>query len=341
MLGFGLIGYGAWGRHHAEAIVAAPGARLAAIACRTEATAEAARRDFPGVPVVRDYRDLLARADVDVVDIVLPNHLHAEAGVAALEAGKHVLLEKPMACTPAECDALIAGAERSGRVLSIGHELRLSGQWGAIKRLIDDGAIGAPRYAHFSLFRFPYRRGAGGWRYERDRIGSWILEEPVHAFDFVLWYFERLGDPAAIVAHGAGTRGAGLYDDFSAVVRFPGGAYAVVTQTLAAFEYHQVVEVVGTDGAVRGWWSGTLDRTLEPAFELKALVRGATAPAVVPVARSGEVFELRDQLARTVEAFAAGRPLVTGTEARKRVVLCLEAERSIRDGREIALDLSA
>jgi myo-inositol 2-dehydrogenase/D-chiro-inositol 1-dehydrogenase len=339
---FGLIGYGAWGRHHADAIAAAPGARLAAIACATAATAAAARRDFPDVPVHLDYRDLLARADVDAVDIVVPNHLHAEVGVAALERGKDVLLEKPMACTALECDALIAAAARAGRVLSIGHELRLSAQWGRVKTLIDAGDIGEPLYALFELFRFPYRRGAGGWRYQRARVGSWILEEPVHAFDFALWYFEDAGDPISVSAIGNGKgREEGMYDNVSAIVRFPGGRHAVVTQTLAAFEYHQVVEVVGTEGAVRGWWSGALDRTLEPRFELKAQRRGQSAPEVIPIERSGEVFELRAQLARTAAAFEARRPLVTGEEARKRVILCREAERSIVEGREIALSLAA
>src|SRR5262249_57976150 len=90
----------------------------------------------------------------------------AGVGVAALEKGKDVLLEKPMARTPGECDQLIAAARRTGRVLSIGHELRLSAQWGRIKAMIDTGDIGTPRYALFALFRFAYRRGGGGGRDE-------------------------------------------------------------------------------------------------------------------------------------------------------------------------------
>jgi myo-inositol 2-dehydrogenase / D-chiro-inositol 1-dehydrogenase len=338
VLRFGLIGYGAWGRHHAAAIAAAPGAALVAIACRTEATAASARRDFPGVAIDLDYRALLRRPDVDAVSIALPNHLHAEVGVAALEHGKDVLLEKPMARTPAECDQLIAAGRRAGRVLSIGHELRLSAQWGRIKAMIDAGDIGGPRYALFALFRFPYRRGADGWRYDRARVGSWILEEPVHAFDLLLWYFDQVGDPESVSATGSrASREDGLSDEFTAVVRFPGGRHAVITQTLAAFEYHQVVEVVGDEGAVRGWWSGALDRALEPRFELRARRRGAE-PEIIPVARSGEVFELEAQIARTVTAFEARRALVTGAEAKKRVLMCVEAERSMREGREIPLN---
>ncbi len=334
----GLIGYGAWGRHHADAIRKAPGAALGGIACRTEATAAAARTDHPGIPVHRDYRDLLARPEIDAVDIVVPTHLHAEIGVAALAAGKHVLLEKPMAATIEACDRLIAAAARHQRVLSIGHEFRLSTQWGAVKQLVDAGEIGAPMYALVSLFRFPYRQGAEGWRYARAKVGSWILEEPIHFFDSVMWYFEKWGDPTSVLAvANSKHREDGMDDNFSTIVRFPGSLYAVITQTLAGFEHHHVMEVVGAEGSIRTWWSGTMDRTLHPTFELKVQRRGRSAPETLSLPPSGEVFELEEQLTRTVAAFRQGRPLVSGEEARKRVLICLEAEHSLREGREISL----
>src|SRR5262249_38757152 len=91
LMRFGLIGYGLFGRHHARAIAQAPGATLAAIACRSRETADSARRDWPDASVDLDYQALLARRDVDAVDIVVPNDLHEEIGVAAPEAGKDVL----------------------------------------------------------------------------------------------------------------------------------------------------------------------------------------------------------------------------------------------------------
>jgi myo-inositol 2-dehydrogenase / D-chiro-inositol 1-dehydrogenase len=121
----GLIGYGAWGKYHAAAIRATPGALLAGICCKSEASAADARRAYPDIQIVRDYRTLLARSDVDAVDIVVPTHLHADIGFAALEAGKDVLLEKPMAATVADCDRLIHAANRMNRVPTVGHELRL------------------------------------------------------------------------------------------------------------------------------------------------------------------------------------------------------------------------
>jgi myo-inositol 2-dehydrogenase/D-chiro-inositol 1-dehydrogenase len=238
-----LIGYGAWGKHHAAAIRAAPGLTLAGVACGGEVSAAAARDELGGVPVYRDYRELLGDPSIDAVDIVTPNHLHGEMGVAALEAGKDVLLEKPMAVTVAECDRLVAAAERSGRVLSIGHELRVSGQWSAIKTMIDAGEIGEPLHALVTLFRYPYRPGSGGWRYAAERVGSWILEEPVHFFDFVMWYFERPAIPPPS-SRSAARAGGGMSDNLSTIVRFPARAYAVITQTLAGFEHHNVVETV-------------------------------------------------------------------------------------------------
>jgi len=335
---FGLIGFGAWGKLHAEAIRKAPGAELAAIACASEASAQAAREAYPQARVDRDWRALIADPSLEAVDIVVPNHLHAEMAIAALDAGKDVLLEKPMASTIVECEQILAAVRRTGRVLSVGHEFRISTQWGFIKRLIEAGEIGDLLYANVSLFRFPYRQGSGGWRYGRDTVGSWILEEPVHFFDMLMWWFAGVGDPASVQAFGNSKgRGAGMYDNFSAVMRWPGGPYALVTQTLAGFEHHHVVEVVGREGSVRTWWSGTMDRTLTPKHELKVQRKGASAYEIVELGPSGEVFELEEQLARVVEAFRERRPLVSAEEARKTVMVCLEAERAVAEGTEIAL----
>jgi myo-inositol 2-dehydrogenase/D-chiro-inositol 1-dehydrogenase len=346
-LKFGLIGYGLWGKHHAEAIVKAPGAELAAIACHSEATAAAARARFPELPVHVGYHELLADPSIEAVDIVVPNHMHEEVGIAALKAGKHVLLEKPMALSVKACDNLMAAAEASGKVLTIGHEFRLSTQWGKLKELVAEGAIGKPLYANVSLFRFPYRGGSGGWRYNRDQVGSWILEEPVHFFDSLMWYFEELGDPDRIVAFGngrpaPGTQGneSAMAHNFSSVMHWPGGAYAVITQSLAGFEHHHVMELVGTEGSIRTWWSGAEDRTREPAFEIKVQRAGQAKAEVLKVAASGELFELDLELCLVVDAFKAGRPIVSGEEARKRILICLAAEQALAGGREIKLDFS-
>jgi len=333
-LRFGLVGYGLFGRHHARAIAQAPGATLAAIACRSAETAAAARKDWPEAFVTTDYHALLARPDVDAVDIVVPNDLHEAIGVAALEAGKDVLLEKPLAPTLTACDRLIETSRRRGRVLSVGHELRLSEQWGAIKQIIEAGELGDLRCVVFNLFRFPYRPGSGGWRHDPRRIGSWIMEELVHHFDLVLWYFARWGPPVAVSAVGFPRDGdPRLTEAVTATLQFAGDRYAVVTLTLAGFEYHLGCEVVGSDGALRAWWSAGADRTREANFGVRVRRRGAGGPETVPLEVSGELFELEEQLRRTVVAFRERRALVSGEDARAAVAVCLAVEHALRERR--------
>jgi myo-inositol 2-dehydrogenase/D-chiro-inositol 1-dehydrogenase len=111
----------------------------------------------------------------------------------------------------------------------------------------------------------------------------------------------------------------------------------MVTQSLAGFEHHQVMELVGSEGAIRTWWSGTMDRTRHPTFELKVLKGGEEKCETLELPPSGELFELEEELVKVVEAFRNRRPIVSGEEARKRIIICLEAERSLAEGREVQL----
>jgi len=212
----GLVGYGAWGRMHAGAIARIPGLSLAAVLSGSDASAGVAAAELPGVTVYRDLDALLRDRAVDLVDIVAPNHLHAGMALAALEAGKHVLLEKPMATTLADAERLVAAAERSGSYIGIGLELHVSKQWGRVRELIAEGTIGRLRYANLALFRRPFRGGSGNWRHTSDRVGSWILEEPIHYIDLLLWYFRERGLPVEVSADGVPSAlGAGMYDAFT------------------------------------------------------------------------------------------------------------------------------
>ena len=335
---FGLIGYGLWGVHHAQAIEKAPGAELAGIACSSLETQARAKKDFPDLPVYLNYEKLLSDKTIEAIDIVVPNHLHAEIGIAALNAGKDVLLEKPMALSLVECDKLIEAVGKNDRILTIGHEFRISSQWGLLKTIIDEGQIGKPLYALVTLFRHPYRPGSQGWRYSADKVGSWTLEEPVHFFDSLMWYFEMCGDPTHICARGSSKgNGQGMYDNFSALITWPGQLYGIVTQTLGGFEHHQVMEIVGTEGSIRTWWSGAMDRTREPLFDLKIQTRDQEKCEKLELQPSGELFELEEELCRVVEAFRKRKPIVSAEEARKRVLICIEAERSLEEGCEVEL----
>jgi myo-inositol 2-dehydrogenase/D-chiro-inositol 1-dehydrogenase len=336
---FGLIGFGAWGRCHAEAIARTPGAELAAIAARSAESCAAAREQFPAARVHADYQDLLREPELDLIDVVLPSHLHREVGCAALASGRHLLLEKPMALSVAECDDLIDTARRHQRLLAIGHEMRLSSLWGKVKELIDQGLVGEPQHVLVELSRRPYRTGADGWRYDIQRVGSWVLEEPIHFFDLARWYLGAVGEPETVYAAAKARRAdrPELRDNFSAIVAFPGGAYAVVSQTLSAFEHHQTVKVTGSRGALWAGWSGALDRTRHPTFFLKTF--DGENVAEVPISRAaGELFELEDEMAVMVRAVRQGGPLATtGEDGRWAVWMCLAAEKSVEIAAPVAL----
>lgn len=335
----GLVGFGAWGQHHANAISVTEGAELVAIAARSASSVAAAKDAYPDAEVYEDFRKLVERDDLDFVDVVVPSHLHHEVAMAVLASGKHLLLEKPMGVSLTQCDDMIRVAKEKERIFAVGHELRLSSMWGKAKAMIDEGFIGDPLYALVELSRNPYRLGADGWRYDIDRVGSWILEEPIHFFDLARWYLQASGDPEKIYAT-ANSRQKDhpeLHDNFSAIMHFSGGAYAVVSQTLAAFEHHQTIKVTGTEGALWASWSGAMDRTRHPTFSLRAF-NGDQVDTVQIEKPTGELFELEDQIARMVSALRDGVPLHCSAEdGRWSVAMCLAAEASVKSGKPVSL----
>jgi myo-inositol 2-dehydrogenase / D-chiro-inositol 1-dehydrogenase len=338
-LRFGLIGCGAWGAQHARAIARTPGAQLAAIAEPSEENRAAAQAAHPTARFFDDYRTMLECEKLDAVDLVLPPHLHYEAAKAALGAGCHVLLEKPMCLQLDHCDDLIALARATKRHLAIGHEFRFSSLWGRMKEMVDEGAVGDPRYCLIELWRNPYRLGTGGWRYNIRQVGNWILEEPIHFFDLARWYFARAGEPVSVFASASHKRDEHpeLQDNFSAVVHFPNGGYAVISQTLAGYEHHQVAKLTGTKGALWASWSGAMDRTLHPTFSLKYFDGEKTQE--IPVTKiTGEVFELEDQLANLTAAARGGAlRCATGEDGRWSVAMCLKAQESVETGRVVKM----
>ncbi len=336
---FGLIGYGSWGVHHARAIRETPGAILSAMAARSESSQLAARQAFPAVPVTGDYRSLLERDDVDVIDIVVPTHQHAEIACAALSSGRHVLLEKPMAATLDDCRRILAAAKSARRMLATGFALRLSRLWGRVEELLREDAIGTPLYCVIELFRSAYRQGSNGWRYDPDRVGSWILEEPIHCFDLARWYLSGHGEPVAVTARANSIDESRplLCDNFSAFLDFPNGAYAVISQTLAGFEHHQTIRLTGTRGALRASWSGVTDRTLSPEFSLQHY-DGQTVHSVDCGGPVGEIFELQQQIVRVCEAVRGTQPLhADGHDGMRAVELCLAAEESAQLKQSVSL----
>ena len=116
------------------------------------------------------------------------------------------------------------------------------------------------------------------------------------------------------------------------MVRFTGGAYAVITQTLSAFEHHQVAKLTGSKGALWASWSGAMDRTFHPTFFLKHYDGEQTVDVPIPTA-SGEVYELAEEIGGMAAAVRTGRPpRATGEDGLWSVTMCLKAQESVDTG---------
>ena len=335
---FGLVGAGRWGACHAETIRRTPGAELAAVAVSTP---ESAGRIVAalGVPAFVGWGEMLAGdPDLDVVDVVAPNADHGAITLAALSAGKHVLVEKPLAATVAVCDAVVEAARRSGRVVAVGHELRLSPLWGRVKAEIDAGRIGCPLSCSIHLWRRSFRSGAGGWRHDPARVGNWILEEPIHYFDLARWYLADLGEPTAVYARANG-RGGELNENVAALVSWgeAGGGFALVSQTTAGAEHHLHAAVVGADASLRVVWAGASDRSESPTCRLELAANDAREELPL-VGTPTETGDLQAEIARIVGCVRDGeRPPADADDGRWAVRLALAAEESARSGREVTL----
>ena len=330
----GVVGFGAWGKFHARGWRKVPGAELAGIVAHGDGSAAEAAAEFPDVAIHRSLAALLD-SGVEVADIVAPNHLHAAMVLAALEAGCHVVVEKPLATSTADLDRIVAAERGSGKRVSVVHELRVSEQWGLIRQEIAQGAIGTPMAGVYSLFRRPFRGGSSGWRHDPARVGSWILEEPVHFLDLLVWYFGAHWSPASVQA--TATPGV-LGGNVAMTVRYGSGAFFTVTQILDGFEHHCTLDIAGTEGALRSWWSAGDARVTESNAGLSIRRAGAEAPETISFGQSGEVFELVEHLRRSHAAFLAGTTPLSAAEAALSVRLCLAAEESVRLGRAVALE---
>lgn len=190
--------------------------------------------DFSRVRKCTDWHELVLEGALDALDICLPTDLHAEVAIAALESGKHVLCEKPMALTADECEQMIRGAERSGRVLMIAQVLRFWPEYLALSDFVKSGEYGAVRSAMFVR-----RCGLPDWSRwlpDEKRSGGAVLDLLIHDIDQVLTLF---GVPERIAAKSMGgvdtVMATFIYEDRKEV-RVQGGWFAPGTPFSMSFQ---------------------------------------------------------------------------------------------------------
>jgi len=254
----GVVGLGWWAcQTHIPNLLKMAEARVVALCSRSRENIEGGREALgPDAKpqTFTDYGELLASDAVDAVVICTPNHTHGEMALAAVHAGKHVLVEKPLALEPATCRAIADEAARRGVVVQVGLELRYSDVVGVMRRLVAEGAIGEPAFLRCDILR---QWGApGAWRADADKSGGLFHELGVHYVDLLTFLVDAT--PEWVSAAG-GSKATGRDLDYaSAVFGFAGGAVARLGLCLfAAGGGNDIpVEVIGTGGRLRGEITG-------------------------------------------------------------------------------------
>lgn len=224
----GVIGYGLAGSvFHAPLVASVPGMRVAAISVGDAGRAANARRDFPDATIYPNAHALLgAQQTLDLVVVAAPNDAHASLGIAALEAGLPVVIDKPFAATSADAERVIAAAQRSGKLLSVFQNRRWDSDFLTVKRLITGNALGKIARFESRFERFRPEPKPGAWR-ESDApglAGGLLYDLGAHLIDQALQLF---GWPETVYAEQARRRaGVKVDDDSFVALRFAGGEVA-------------------------------------------------------------------------------------------------------------------
>jgi len=210
----GVIGAGMIGNEHLKAFAALDGAEVAGVADAVPAAAISRAREY-GVKVYETPQALIDDPSIDAVVIGVPNKYHAPLAVAAMERGKHVLLEKPMAVSEQAAREILDAQRRTGRVLMMAHQMRWTGVARAAKRAVESGELGRVYVAKTGLFRRKGIPGWGSWFTRMDEAGGGpLIDIGVHMLDLTLYL---MGSPKPVSVYGTtyaefGPRRRGLGD---------------------------------------------------------------------------------------------------------------------------------
>jgi UDP-N-acetyl-2-amino-2-deoxyglucuronate dehydrogenase len=338
VLTVGLVGAGAISTQHLEAIAAVDGLRLGGVA---GASGERARSigERNGVPWTTELDRLLDQPDIDAVAILSPSGLHSSQAIAALERGKHVLVEKPIALSVADADAVVETAERRGLTLATVSQRRFEPAVRALREAVADGALGtvALILAEGIYVRPQSYYDSAAWRGTIALDGGVLMNQAIHVVDLIRW----IGGPVRSVSGHVATRTHVMEAEDAACVslEFASGAVgSVIATTSAEVETPTELRIHGEAGHVRL----VGDRAAEwevpgraaPVAEPSAGGDGSTAPVAATwgTTSAGYVQQYRDFL----DAIRNRRPpAVTGRDGRNAVEIVVAAYESSRTGRAV------
>jgi predicted dehydrogenase len=338
-LGVGIVGLGAAAGAHIKAFRAVKGARVTAACSRRPPTeAELEARYGVKLKAHTDYAAMLADPDVDVVDICTPHHLHAEQAIAAARAGKHLILEKPVALGYEDAVAVREAIRAAGVQACVCFECRFSDHFRLVRGVLEQGLLGDVHYGEVD-----YYHGIGPWigqfpwNVRKAVGGSSLLTAGCHALDGLLFFME--GKVAEVTSYATRSRSA-LFAPYeyptttTTLLRFEDGRVGKVASVVDCLQpYYLHVHLVGSEGSL-------LDNRFT-STRLPGLDRERWSTLAVSLLGSGDARDhpYEPQFQAFIDGVLAGRPMPhTDFEAAfetHRVVFA--ADRSAEEGRPVRL----
>jgi predicted dehydrogenase len=298
-----------------------------------------------GMAYEPDLDALLARDDIDAVIVTSETNRHVDLIEAACAAGKHVLCQKPMATTLADCDRIIAAVERSGVHFQMAFQMRCDPLNQKIKEWIDAGAVGrvgALRRRHCINFLFnpDVAKGGTAWHVDPVKNVGMFFDDAVHATDF-LYYL--MGRPVSVIAEIDNVLTNVAPDDTGiAVYRWPGGAMGVLFNASVTLAGENTCEVYGDEGVIIQNYDDLVSTPHAPpgvpALKLFRRSTGQWETFDYPVPAShGERIQAVPR--PWLDGLLAGAPpTVTARDGKVSVEMCLAAYQSAREGRRVKLE---
>ena len=327
----GIIGLGWFGEFHGQAIAGNPEIELTALCTRTRSRLDELAKKFGVTQTYTDYTEMLANPDIDAVSVVTMWDQHTAPVLAALEAGKHVFLEKPMAHTVEDCRKICDAAATARGILQIGHVCRFNPRYVTAKQAIDEGKIG-------KIVSLSSRRDIpAAWTPEiLNKIGP-IIGDIIHDTDLMLWF-----TGAKVVSAYAQTvdvRGLKYPDIGQAMYRFDSGASAILESVWympekTPFDVDERMSVIGTEGFIH----------IQDTFPNLGIVtkEGFHSPDTTywPLVHGRMTGALRDEFSYFARCILEGRKpsIVTPEESMAAVEAALAAERSAETGEVVRLN---
>ena len=245
-IGVGVIGTGVGARVHIPALMRTEGARVVALCSQDEARGATVARRWGIGQVVSGYRELAELPDVDLVCVTTRPDLHYPAVMAALEAGKPVLCEKPFAMDAGEAGRMLAAARAAGVRGFVNHEFRLSPTVVAMRRMIEEGFLGEVRQVVFTganSFARSAQHRLGGWWFDETKGGGWLFAAGSHRIDSFRYLFGEITAVAAelqtVVKEPVTRDGpviSSVDDGFALLLSFAGGAAGICVSAASAVQ---------------------------------------------------------------------------------------------------------